>query len=224
MDSRLCYLLTRLPHLPPLDQPLPITLEETLDLLRRQGGEDLERLADVFAAEGPLREALDEWVVTLPGSRAVPATLPPALQSLFDEDKVAAMSEESWVGAVWDTYLGLLSEAGHHYGSRLLTRWSAWEADLRLGVARQRERLRGDPGKPGPEHTAPGGTVGLAAAMETEFDLDLSRFAFLEQESPRYSFTRDELVAYLLQLRLHERRRRWDRQRGRALLEEIVAP
>jgi hypothetical protein len=63
----------------------------------------------------------------------------------------------------------------------------------------------------------------LGAAMEAEVSLDVARLAFLTRESPRYSFTMDELVAYLLQLRLLERHQHLDPQRGRALLREVAA-
>jgi hypothetical protein len=59
--------------------------------------------------------------------------------------------------------------------------------------------------------------------MEAELALDRARLAVLEEWSPRYSFALDELVAYLLQLRLLERHQRLDGRRGRALLKEVAA-
>jgi hypothetical protein len=59
--------------------------------------------------------------------------------------------------------------------------------------------------------------------MEAEVSLERAQLAFLEEESRRYSFTMDELAAYLLHLRLLERRQRLDRGRGRAMLKEIAA-
>ena len=63
----------------------------------------------------------------------------------------------------------------------------------------------------------------LGAAMEAEVSLDAARLAFLTRESPRYSFAMDELVAYLLHLRLLERHQRLDPQRGRTLLKAVGA-
>jgi hypothetical protein len=210
--------------------------------LRQQGGADLELLAGLLEAESPLQHALEEWIVNPPGSRVVPGALPPPLRALFDEERIAGMSEEAWVGSVRQAYLELLSEAGHRLGSNLLSRWSSWERSLRLELARSRARLRGDRDEPGqgpPPQVDPGLAAALAAwsatrsrggdaerlgaAMEAEVSLDRARLDFLTRESPRYSFALDELVAYLLHLRLLERHRRLDPQRGRALLKEVAA-
>lgn len=242
MDTRLTYLLTLLPPLPPIGELPPVTLAEVLSLLRQQGGTDLELLAGLLEAESLLREALDEWIVNPPGSRVVPHALPKPVRDLFDDELVAGMTEEAWVGAVRHAYLDLLSEAGHRLGSSLLSRWSAWEGSLRLNLARQRARLRGDRDNPGqgpPPDADPGQDAAMAAwsatrsrggdaerlgtAMEAELLLDRARLAFLAGESPRYSFTMDELVAYLLHLRLLERHQRLDPQRGRTLLKAVGA-
>jgi len=242
VDTRLTYLLTLLPPLPPLGVTPPLTLAEVLSRLRQQGGADLELLAGLLEAESLLREALDEWIVNPPGSRVVPGVLPPPLRALFDDELVAGMTEEAWVGTVRQAYLDLLCAAGHRLGSRLLSRWSGWEGSLRLNVAQRRARLRGDRDEPtqGPTSEADpeleaalsawgaarsrGADVDrLGAAMEAEVALDAARLAFLTRESPRYSFAMDELVAYLLHLRLLERHQRLDPQRGRALLKAVGA-
>lgn len=243
MDTRLTYLLTLLPALPPLDETPPLTLADALALLRQQGGADLELLAGLLETEPLLRESLDEWIVNPPGSRVVPGALPPPLRALFDERLFADMTEAAWVGAVRQAYLELLSEVGHRLGSDLLPRWSGWEGSLRLSLARQRARGdRGDRDEPAagpPPEVDPGVEAALAAwlaamsrgaggerlgaAMAAEVSLDRARLAFLERESPRYSFALDELVAYLLQLSLLERHQRLDRQRGRALLKGVGA-
>jgi hypothetical protein len=58
--------------------------------------------------------------------------------------------------------------------------------------------------------------------MEAERLLDQGRLEFLDREAPRYSFTVDELAAYLLKLRLLERQRRQDPARGRELLRQAA--
>lgn len=242
MDTRLIYLLTLLPPLPPLGEAPPIPLSDLLALLRQQGGADLELLAGLLEAEPSLRAALEEWLVNMPGSRAVPGALPQPLRGLFDEERVAGIAEEAWVGSVAQAYLELLSEAGNRLGSTLLSRWAVWEGSLRRELARRRAGLRGDgagPGQEPPLEMDPGVEAALAAwaaalsrgadggrlgaAMEAEVSLDQERLAFLGRESPRYSFALDELVAYLLQVRLLERHQRLDRQRGRTLLQAAGA-
>ena len=242
MDTRLTYLLTLLPPLPPLGETPPITLVDALALLRQQGGADLELLAGLLESESVLRHALDEWIVNPPGSRVVPGALPPRLRALFDDELVAGNTEQAWIDTVRKAYLELLSAAGHRLGSKLLSRWSGWEGSLRLNVAQRRARLRGDRDEPSPGRTpeadpeleaalaawgaarSRGTDVNrLGAAMEAEVSLDVARLAFLTRESPRYSFAMDELVAYLLHLRLLERHQQLDPQRGRTLLKAVGA-
>jgi hypothetical protein len=242
VDNRRYYLLTLLPPLPALGEPRPITLSEALGRLRQQGGRDLEKLADALEAEAGLRDALDEWVRNQPGSRAFPRTLPAPLASLFAEDRIAASGEDAWVGAVWQAWFDLLARLGRSIGSGLLVRWVAWEGALRLHLARYRGH-RGE-GRPvfelaGEQGDAFGlaavlaawATVrengragkGLTAAMEAEELLERARLDFLERENPRYSFSVDELVAYLLKLRLLARHLRLDPEKGRALLSGVAA-
>jgi len=242
-NRRFYYLLTLLPPLPPLGGALPMTMAEALARLRQQGEGDLGILADALEAEQSLRESLDEWVANPPGSRTVPAALPPPLASLFDETSIAETSADAWVGSVWQAYLDLLAGVGRSIGSSLLPRWSAWEASLRRRLARLRSGLREDRPFLGreageddgfrqdailAEWTAArergGAGMGLTAAMEAEEILDGRRLDFLDEESPRYAFTVDELVAFFLKLRLLERRQRLDPGKGRALLRQAAAP
>lgn len=240
MDNRRFSLLTALPPLPALGEPLPITLAEALGRLRQQGGRDLESLADALAAEGLLREALEEWVLGPSGSRIVPVALPPTLRALFDEELVAGMPEDAWIDAVWQEWFDLMAAVGRSIGAPLLSRWSAWESAVRARVAVSRRPDRGE----GAQSSPPGaddpaldsllaawdtvrerGREGreIAAAMEAEQILDEGRLAFLDDAALRYSFTMDELAAYFLKLRLLERRRRWDPARGREFLAQAAA-
>jgi len=241
VDTRLTYLLTLFPKLPSLGETPPLTMANALVLLRQQGGTDLELLAELLEAESLLREALDEWIVNPTGSRVVPSSLPPPLRALFNEGRMLDLTEETWVGSVRQAYLDLLSESAHRVGGTLLARWSRWEGSMRLNLARHRARLRGDRDEhaEGPPAVDPwleaaltawsatrsrgGEAERLGAAMEAEIALDAARLSFLERESPRYSFAMDELVAYLLHLRLLERHQQLDQQRGRTLLKEVGA-
>lgn len=236
---RFYYLLTVLPPLPSVGGALPITMAEALALLRQQG-EGLEPLTDAFETEQPLRDALDEWVSNPPGSRALPAAIPPPLASLFDEAAIAGSTEDAWVDAVWQAWLDLLAGAGRRVGSALLPRWTAWEAALRRRLAGRRRGQREERVSSGgqeedgdgfrqdailAEWTAArsrGGGLGLAAAMQAEETLDERRLDFLDEESPRYTFTVDEVVAYLLKLRLLERWQRLDPEKGRALVSQVA--
>ena len=243
MDHRrYYYLLTLLPPLPPPGAALPVTMAEALGRLRQQGERDLERLADALESEAGLRDALEEWVLNPQGSRAVPAALPPSLAALFEEERVAGTGEDAWIDAVWQAWYDLQAAVGREVGSRLLPRWAAWETALRLRLARSRGLSRsGGPAAEPPEGREDGfgldavlaawdaarargrGGQGLPAAMEAEEFLEQARLEFLDREAPRYSFAVDELAAYLLKLRLLERRQGLDPEKGRALLREAAA-
>lgn len=243
MDHRrYYYLLTLLPPLPPLGAALPVTMAEALGRLRLQGERDLERLADALESEAVLRDALEEWVLNPQGSRTVPAALHPSLAALFEEGRVAGVGEDAWVDAVWQAWFDLLADVGRGVGAGLLPRWAAWETALRLRLARSRGLSRGDgPAAEPPEgrEDVPGldavlaawdaarsrgrGGPGLHAAMEAEELLEQARLEFLDREAPRYSFAMDELAAYLLKLRLLERRQGRDPGKGLSLLREATA-
>jgi len=242
VDNRLFYLLTLLPPLPALGEQPAVTLPEALGLLRQQGGRDFELLADTLGAENELRDALAEWVRNTPVTRSAPAALPPFLTALFDEERIADFAEDAWVDAVWQAWFGEVAHAGRSIGSRLLPRWVAWETALRSRLARRRAgggaedepRVTLDePGDP-PDldavvaawHAAreQGAAEGpLPVAVEAELLLERARLDFLDAEDPRYSFSLDELVAYLLKLRLLDRRARLEPEAGRSLLRRAVA-
>jgi hypothetical protein len=242
VDTRQYYLLTFLPPLPALGEQPAVTLPEALGRLRQQGGPDFELLADTLGAEDILRDVLDEWVRNTSGSHSAPAALPPFLTALFDEERIADFAEDAWVDAVWQAWFGEVAHAGRIIGSRLLPQWVAWETALRCQLARRRAGggaedeshvpldEPGDP--PGLDavvaawHAAreQGAAEGrLPAAVEAELLLERARLDFLDAEDPRYSFSMDELVAYLLKLRLLDRRARLEPEAGRSLLRQAVA-
>jgi hypothetical protein len=219
-----------------------MTMAEALGRLRQQGGRDLERLADALGSEAGLRDALEEWVLNPEGSRSVPAAVPPSLAALFEEGRVGGTGGVAWIDAVWQAWFDLQADVGREVGSRLLPRWAAWETALRLRLARSRGLSRSDgPAAESPEGREDGfgldavlaawdaarargrGGPGLPAAMEAEELLEQARLEFLDREAPRYSFAVDELAAYLLKLRLLERRQGLDPEKGRALLREAAA-
>ncbi len=53
--------------------------------------------------------------------------------------------------------------------------------------------------------------------------LDQSRIEFLRSQSLGYSFSVEELVAYMLELRIHNRYARLSLDEGRKILEEVTA-
>ena len=242
VDNRRYYLLTLLPPLPAPGEPLPITLSEALGRLRQQGGRDLERLADALDAEARMREALDEWVLAAPGPRTAPSSLPPALAAHFDEERMAAAGEDTWVEAVWRAWYGLVAAVGKEIGSPLVARWTAWEAALREGLARRRGSQGGETASAPPLGADEDGAAleallvswdrtrergrgerALGAALDAEELLERARLEFLQREAAPYSFSADELVSYLLRLRLLERRRRLDPEKGREILRQAAA-
>jgi hypothetical protein len=244
VDNRLHYLLTLFPPLPSPDEPLPVTLAEVVRHLRQQGGGDLAVLADLLEADAVLREALEEWIVNEAPLRSPPEGLPPRLESLFDNQLRESLGELAWVEAVLGAYGDLRREVGERLGSDLFWLWVSYDETLRRQLALHRARLGATGKAPDQEAPAPygvrhealvaadewtaslerakGGGESLDDVLEAEMALDRARLAFLEKETPRYAFTLDELVAYLLRLQVLERYQRLDPERGRALLKEVA--
>jgi hypothetical protein len=59
--------------------------------------------------------------------------------------------------------------------------------------------------------------------MAAEKLLDQSRVDYLRSFAGNYTFTIEELIAYMLELRIHNRYARLSPEQGRKILEEVTA-
>lgn len=168
------------------------------------------------------------------------AATPPAEQMELLPDSIretasawpADGAEVVWHETVWRSWLKHMHDVGLSIGSRLLQHWSAWEMALEIHLADIRENGEFSSGKtrklpadtPSYDYTALAVEWhNTADPMVGEHKLDEARFDFLAAESTRYSFELDELVSYLLKLRLLSRYARLDRGAALKILEEVTA-
>lgn len=244
METRLYYLLSFLPVLPPLGETPPITIEEILGIIKEDPIEEASAVADIFEFEAGLLQAVrdkflaDSWNGGLDSPFA---TLSQPVVDAFLKDP-REMGEEAWFTELWMAHLVFLKGAGAKIGSALLVRWADFEISLRgqLVAARLEATASVEP-----EDAASSGTASDAADLPGTGDmdhgdliagwrdaadpmagerlLDEARMQFIEAEAKYYSFGIDELVAYFLKLGLLSRYVRLNREEGLKILEEVTA-
>lgn len=192
----------------------------------------LDILAECFTVEPVLRRMQKSRLVAhLPEP---PAELMDLLPDCIRERVAVWPSREeevAWHENVCFAWFEFMHRTGHTAGSRLLQRWSAWEMTLAVYLANARDTAESAPVKERPVSSeAPAFDYAALVAewhnaadpMIGEHKLDEARFAFLASESTRYSFEIDELVLYLLKLRLLSRYAALDRGAALKILEEVT--
>ncbi len=252
MATRLYYLLSFLPVLPPLGETPPITIEETLGIIEQDPIEEASTVARIFQFDAELLQAVrdkflaDSWN----GSMDSPfGSLSQPVVDAFLKDP-REMGEEEWFTDLWMAHLVFLKGASVKIGSALLGRWADFEISLRRQLATARLEMatsvapedagvfgtaKGDFPAAG-SHAAdlPGSDVmdhkDLIAGWRDADDpmagerlLDEARMQFIEAGVKHYSFGIDELVAYFLKLGLLSRYVRLNREEGLKILEEVTA-
>ncbi|NLI77936.1 MAG: DUF2764 family protein [Candidatus Riflebacteria bacterium] len=252
MAAGLHYLLTFLPPLPGLGEAPPITLEEVGRLAGEIPGREIRALFELIQLEDTLRDLVGSRL-HLPGVAGQPApdpgSLPPTLAAMFGE-AAADQTEEVWLTEVMDRFYRHVAERGRSLGSPLLTLWAGWERALRWQMAATRARNLAEEapvpsggGQPGGSFcqgpVAPPPDQGLDPAIDhtaliqeacmaqdplaAELVLDEGRARFLEEQAVRYSFRIEELIAYILKLRLLLRHARLNRAEGIKILQEVTS-
>jgi hypothetical protein len=233
MATRLYFLLSFLPTLPPLGESPPITIEEVLRIIKDERVEEARILADAFDFEAQLMKAaylrlLGYSASDTADSFSFDRTVPPFIDEIFLKDP-RVVGEDAWFTELWSEHLDFLEEVGKLVGSPLLWRYAKWERSLRDQLAILRRP---------PEEEAQAPTVSgdkwdhrpLLAdwraapdPMAGERLLDKARLKFIDEKSQRYSFRIDELTAYFLKLGLLARHARLQREEGLRTLEEVTA-
>lgn len=231
MAGNLVYLLTLLPTLPALGEPIPA--EDPFARLREDGHPDLLLLADLLEAEETIcRHAFTRFVQDDREKRpALPETLPEPLVEALTRDE--SIHEAAWLDQAYAAWFGALAKAGEAIGSPLLTDWANTEHALRAGFARHRkphaavEPAPGDDPFDAPLPTDPAGWIdayyAIPEPLKAERLLDEARIDHLRRSAIDYSFATDELVAYLLQLRILRRHAAMDREAGLKIIQEVTA-
>lgn len=235
MSDNLFYLLTLLPSLPNLGEPL--APEDAMAKIREESDENLLLLADLLDCENEIEKCASHYYVN--GIREYAPNLSDRLPESFQElfATYHTREEADWLTAVYAAWFELLIEIGDATGSGLLKEWAKWEYALRTRLRIDRLRVAGRlPADPDslvpefmneltdqPDHQH---LVELARTfsepMKAEKLLDQTRIDYLRRAVAQFSFSVDELVAYMLELRIHLRYARLSPEKGRKLLEEVT--
>ena len=238
MASRLYYLLTYLPS-------LPSTLGETfsaveaIEKIREEGEANLLFLADLLETEKNIEAVAVNFFVN--GDKNFSIELPESLPESFTKifNSYFETSEAEWITFVFQAWFELIHTIGKKSGSQLLVDWAAWEWTLRAQL--RIDRLKTSGKLPESEENLIPAFVkdalegdfthrdliknwkGISNPMDAEKFLDQARIDFLDEASELYSFDLDELVSYMLKLRIHARYARLSLDKGRKILEEVTA-
>jgi len=241
VSGRFYYLLSFLPSLPNLGGDPALSLDDVAKLLKGQSEEALQRLARVVEVERDIRQTIESRCL---GSEPAIVELPEALVAAFpsfEEGKVS-ISEDVWVSKVWIEFYAWLHNEAKNVGSNLLKVW----ADLELGVVCQLCRARYETADEAIPEGHPLQFVGVeciridehlrsevhdlvrkwevaADPIKGELLLDTARWRWIVDREKTYSFEIDELVAYVLKLRLLSRHLSWSRDEGMKILGEVTA-
>ena len=239
MSGRFFYLLSFLPSLPDFGGEPRLSPGDLVETFKTQPEPALHLLAEVVEVE----RALTAVVAALCLKRELPAqVLPEELRVALPtpEQLENGLGEDVWVTDVWTAFYAWLEAMARRIGSPLLRQWSRLEYVLRGALADARLEAFAEDGS-GP---AAGATVvdfpidddlrprptevvqawrSEADPMRGEMLLDKARHQWITHMEPTYTFDIDELVAYVLKLRLLTRHAQWSRDEGLKILGEVTA-
>lgn len=234
MKTRLYYLMSFLPPLPPLGEPPPISAGEVLlKIFEQESAKDLKLVAEVFDFEAQLFRAAyvrllgHTSVGDTVGAFSIDSQAPPFLVDVFLKDP-QEIGEDAWFTELLEQHLNFMEGVGKNIDSPLLIRWTRWERSLRRQLSEARRRSESETHvKASVEGEWNHGALiaewsAASDPLAGERLLDKARMEFIDQESMRYSFTIDELVAYLLKLGLLARHAQMQREEGVKILEEVT--
>ncbi|GAB4278040.1 MAG: hypothetical protein Kow0029_21100 [Candidatus Rifleibacteriota bacterium] len=236
MASKLFYLMTFLPALPD-NLGDPLTEEDALARIRDEADENLLLLADLLDAENLIEKtAIQAYVLNN-------SEFKPELSERLPEEFTAAfmrfkeVGEAVWLTDVYTAWFNLMIELSGKVGSKLLSDWAKWEFSLRTAL--RIERMKNQTQQQDLSLIIPEfmnnfdfnvdhsslveGWKAISDPMAAEKYLDQNRIDFLRGVGASYSFDVEELVAYMLELRIHKRYARLSPEQGRKLLEEVTA-
>lgn len=236
MADNLYYLMTILPSLPALGDSLAV--EDAMARVREESGENILLLADFIECEAEIEKCAMQHFI------ASNKDYQPVFSDNIPEEYVEVFMsylqtpESEWLTNVYATWFDLMISAGDKSGSQMLKEWARWEYSLRTGLRIERLRAAGklpaDVDSIVPEFMKEDGAVvdhsylieaykGFSEPMKAEKFIDQARIDYLRKAADTYTFAVDELVTYLLELRIHNRYARLDPERGRKILEEVTA-
>ncbi len=236
MADNLFYLLTVLPALPAnVGESMPT--DEALARIREESDERMLLLADLLGVESEIERCGLQYFVL--GVRDFQPHLSDRLPESFVEAfmNFSNSREADWLTDIYVAWFELLIATGNRVGSGLLSKWAVWEYSLRSLL--RLDRLK-SAGKAVPDHDSllpafmkdfseqPDNAYLVEAyksfnePLKAEKFLDQARVDFLRKAAIQFSFSLDELIAYLLEMRIHNRYARLNPDKGRKILEEVT--
>lgn len=239
MASKLYYLITYLPALPELGKPVKNI--EAIQKIREEGEKELDIIADLLELESIFNKiAHTHYVNNESFIPVLPEWLPEEFRTLINS--FTDLPEREWITSVYHNWFKLICEMASKTGSKLLKIWGYWEWSLKTKLMESRLITSGysknEAGNMSGKLFDHEEVVNLVEdfnhdelvkrwkeepnPMEAEKTLDLARIDFLKDKSNRYSFEIDELVAYMIELRVHNRYAQLSLEKGQKILEEVT--
>ncbi len=228
------FLLTLLPSLP-ANLGDKVSIEEAYRLLKLENDAKIDYLADILSVEDIIKDFCLQYYVL--GNKSFEFDLPNSLPDSFKNVLLSYndKTESVWTTEVYASWFELMVDTGKRVGSSILKEWAKWEYSLRINFMIDRFKKAGieyDEYELIPEfirYDSNYDTSSLVDAynkssepMKAERTLDASRLDFIRSLATSYSFSADELVAYMLELRIYERYARLDPEKGRKILQEVT--
>ena len=229
------YLLTLLPSLPE-NLGDKVSIEEAYRLLKFEDDAKLSYLVDVLNAEDEIKNCGLQYFVLQNKSfnTELPQSLPESFQEMFFSFN--SKTESEWMTSVYAAWLDMLTKTSKEIGSSLLAEWAKWEYSLRINLMIDRFKRAGiefDEYEIVPDFLrfdSQYNTDYIVEAyrkcsepMNAEKTIDQFRLDYLRNSAISYSFSADELIAYMLELRIYARYSRLDLEKGRKILQEVTA-
>ncbi len=229
------YLLTLLPSLP-ANLGDKVSIDEAYRLLKSENNTKLDYLVDILSVEDVIKDFSLEYYVQ--GNKSFKVELPKSLPDNFQNDFFTfnEKSESDWITDIYSSWFNLLINTGKQVGSSILAEWAKWEYSLRINLMIDRLKRAGleyDEDELKPDFMRYDNSYDTSSLvdsyrkssepMKAERALDASRLDFIRSLATSYSFSADELVAYMLELRIFQRYARLDPEKGRKILQEVTA-
>jgi hypothetical protein len=211
--------------------------DDVLAAIHEEKDERLVFLADLLAAENEIERCGLHYFVM--NARDFQPHLSESLPEAFVEAfmSFSASKEHDWLDNVYAAWFELLIATGRRTGSGLLQQWAEWEYSLRTWLRLDRLKNAGR-GSSDSETLLPAfmkdfseqpdnahlveAYRSFSEPLKAEKFLDQARIDYLRKSAMQFSFSLDELIAYLLELRIHNRYLRLNPDKGRKILEEVT--
>ena len=229
------YLMTVLPSLP-AELGEKASIEEAYRIIRDEDNSKLNYLVDLLSVEEEIAKCGLQYFVqenkTYEAELSV--ELPENFINIFNSYK--DKSEAEWMTSVYEAWFDLVVSTGESTGAKFIREWAKWESSLRINLMFDRLKRAGvefEPDSLTPDFMKFGFEYDttpiideyrkISEPMKAEKALDQARLDFIRNSAISYSFSADELVAYILELRIYARYARLSPELGRKILQEVTA-